>query len=177
MAVLVYIANSEEMLVNKFGFTEKQASLWYTTPYMVAAIFSPLLGLLIDKVGRRALFICLSSVMILVACSLTKSIPDSTDGEMQPLIFIPLIFLGMGYSVYAAALWGSVPYTCEPNQISTAFGLCTSFQNIGMTISPLIAGYILNTDSIYNYFWYLTYFEVIATIGVVLNICLYVDDL
>merc|ERR1711862_260030 len=113
-----------------------------------------------------------------LACIFTQFIPTTAKGEMQGLIFIPLVLLGFGYSVYAAAMWGSVPYTCEPKQIATAYGLCTAIQNIGMTISPLIAGSLLeHTSKDDGYFWYITYFEVLGTIGICLNILLYVDDL
>lgn len=176
--VLVYISNSTSMLIDRFGFTKSQASLWYTTPYMISAGASPFLGLLIDKIGKRAFFITFASVMILLACIITQLIPTSEPGKMQPLIFIPLILLGFGYSVYAAAMWGSVPYTCEPKQIATAYGLCTAIQNIGMTISPLIAGSLLGgTKKDDGYFWYLVYFELLGGIGLCLNLVLYFDDI
>ena len=58
--------------------------------------------------------------------------------DPQYLCVIPLSLLGVGYSVYAAALWGCIPYTVDPRLIGTAYGLCTAIQNIGLTISPLI---------------------------------------
>lgn len=112
--VFIYIGNSEDMLVDQFGFTEKQASLWYATPYMVSAVASPLLGYIIDKTGRRALFICASSVLILIACVFTQILTAAEKGSTNYAIFGSLIFLGVGYSVYAAALWGAIPYTCSP---------------------------------------------------------------
>ena len=54
MITSVYIENSEDMLRAKFGFTESEAALWYTTPNIISAFASPVLGLLIDKVGKRA---------------------------------------------------------------------------------------------------------------------------
>ena len=61
MVIFIYIGNSEDMLVKKFGFSQADASLWYATPYIISAFASPVLGIVIDKVGRRALFICASS--------------------------------------------------------------------------------------------------------------------
>ena len=177
MVIFIYIGNSEDMLVAKFGFSEAEASLWYTTPYIISAFASPVLGLVIDKVGRRALFICASSLMILIACGISMVIPDSQPLDRNNAIFLPLSMLGLGYSVYAAALWGSVPYVCEPKQIGTAYGLVTSVQNIGLTISPLIAGSMLKTKKDGGYFWYFVYFEVLAVIGICLNLWLYMDDL
>jgi len=80
--VLVYISNSTTMLINRFGFTESQAALWYTTPYMISACASPFLGLLIDKIGKRAFFITFASVMILLACTITQFIPVAEPGKM-----------------------------------------------------------------------------------------------
>jgi len=115
MTVFSYIANSEDMLVEQFGFNESRASLWYATPYMVSAVASPILGLTIDKIGRRALFICASSILILIACLFTGILNNGSEDQPNNAIFGSLIFLGIGYSVYAAALWGAIPYTCKPN--------------------------------------------------------------
>lgn len=105
---------------------------------------SPILGFVIDKTGRRALYICASSVLILLASAITMVIPEhptqKMGGEPQYLSLIPLILLGIGYSVYAAALWGCIPYTVPARLIGTAYGLCTAVQNIGLTISPIISG-------------------------------------
>ena len=54
----------------------------------------------------------------------------------------PLILTGVGYSIYAAAIWGSIPYVVDENSVGTAFGLATAIQNIGLTISPTIVGMI-----------------------------------
>ena len=144
---------------------------------MVSAVASPVLGFVIDKCGRRALCICASSVLILIACVITMILPDAKKGEPDYAIFASLIFLGTGYSVYAAALWGAIPYTCDPKQVGTAFGICTAVQNLGLTISPLIAGALLKTSKRDGYFWYLMYFCILAMIGIMLNVWLYIDDL
>ena len=177
MVIFIYIGNAKSMMVDRFGFTDNEASLWYETPYIISAVASPVLGIVIDKVGKRALFICLSSIFILLACIITLSIPTSDMGDRNNLIFIPLTFLGFGYSVYAAALWGSVPYVVEPKQIATAYGLVTAVQNIGLTISPLIAGALLKTERSGGYFWYFIYFICLSCIGICLNLWLYFDDI
>ena len=38
----------------------------------------------------------------------------------------PLILIGFGYSIYAAALWGSIPYVVEARTVGTAFGFVTA---------------------------------------------------
>lgn len=88
-----------------------------------------------------------SSVLILLACIITTLIPESLPGEgPNYLCILPLSLLGVGYSVYAAALWGCIPYTVPARLIGTAYGLTTAVQNIGLTISPLVSGALLSTD-------------------------------
>lgn len=38
----------------------------------------------------------------------------------------PLVLVGIGYSIYAAAIWGSVPYVVDPSSVGTAFGIATA---------------------------------------------------
>ena len=65
-----------------------------------------------------------SSVLILLACVITMLIPPAEAGDgPQYMCLIPLILLGIGYSVYAAALWGCIPYTVPAKLVGTAYGL------------------------------------------------------
>jgi len=99
------------MLSSHFGFGNLAASL-YALPYIISAILSPILGIFIDKVGKRALFITSSSALILMACIFTTMIPAAKDEtDKQWLCLIPLSLLGVGFSIYAAAIWGCIPYT------------------------------------------------------------------
>lgn len=51
---------------------------------------------------------------------------EDNGGDPNWLMLLPNVLLGIGYSVYAAALWGCVPYTVQPRLVASAFGLCTA---------------------------------------------------
>lgn len=183
MAIFPYIQFCSDMLSSEFGFGSL-ASTFYAMPYIISAVMSPILGIIIDKVGRRALFISVSSIMILLACVSTMFIPAaSSPDETQWLCLIPLSLLGIGYSVYAAALWGCIPYTVPAKLVGTAYGLCTAIQNIGLTISPIISAACLSNNRVagesnsQGYQWLMAYFSVLAIVGIFFNVWLYVDDL
>ena len=95
----------------------------FGVPYLISAVASPFLGFLIDKVGRRAMMISISSVILMIAFTTSLLLP-STQGSYLELI--PLVMVGIGYSIYCAAIWGSIPYTVGENSVGTAFGLCTA---------------------------------------------------
>tara|TARA_B110000305_G_C18865156_1_gene370610 strand:- start:6 stop:269 length:264 start_codon:yes stop_codon:yes gene_type:complete len=57
---------------------------------------------------------------------------------------IPLVLLGLSYTTYAVVLWGALPYMVEARTLGTAFGICTTFQNLGTVIAPPILGLIID---------------------------------
>lgn len=91
----------------------------------------------------------------------------------------PLVFTGIGYSIYASAIWGSVPYVVSPNAVGTAFGLATSIQNIGLCTAPSIVGFIKDkTRSVDHGFFYMNaFFVAINLVGLILNFNLYYIDI
>ena len=88
-----------------------------------------------------------------------------------------MILLGIGYSVFAAALWGCIPYTVPPRLVGTAFGLCTAVQNIGLTVSPMVSAALLEADRQGGYVSLMLYFTLLTVIGLGFNLWLYHDDL
>lgn len=114
------------MLSNAFGLNVDLAASLAALPFLISAGISPFLGLLIDKIGQRALLITLSSFLVGVACLITMILVAQDYQTANYTFLIPLILLGFAYSIYAGALWSSVPYVVKPNTLGTAFGLCTS---------------------------------------------------
>jgi len=88
-----------------------QANRLFGVPYLISAFTSPFLGFLIDKVGRRAMFITLSSAVLIVAFFISMNLEpcDQCNREL-----VPLVLVGVAYSIYAAAIWGSIPYVVTP---------------------------------------------------------------
>ena len=93
------------------------------------------------------------------------------------MVFVPLTLLGIGYSMIAGSLWGSIPYTCEAKMLGTAFGLMSAIQNIGLAISPLLAAKTLKTKREQGIFWEMMYYCALIGISFILNIWLYIDDI
>jgi len=91
----------------------------------------------------------------------------------------PLVLTGIGYSIYAAAIWGSVPYVVEPAQVGTAFGMATAIQNIGLVIAPTAVGSIKDAtkDIDHGFFYMNAFFISINIIGLLLNMSLYYIDI
>ncbi|KAL7535563.1 hypothetical protein ACHAXR_006570 [Thalassiosira sp. AJA248-18] len=107
-------------------------------PYLISALSSPLLGHLVDRIGRRAQIAVLSSCL-LFGVHLTLALSDSSP-------IGPMLGQGIAYSLYAAVLWPSVPLTVPKQYVGTAFGVITSIQNIGLALFPLMIATIYNAS-------------------------------
>lgn len=84
---------------------------------------SPILGIAIDKIGKRALLIIMSSIVLIIAFSSSMMMGECYQCYNE---VFPLTLVGIGYSIYAAAIWGSIPYIVKPSAVGTAFGLATA---------------------------------------------------
>jgi len=114
------------MLQKRFGFTEEGAGDWFGIPYTISAATSPFLGIIIDRFGRRGLLIIISSSLLLIAHATNMLFTDCAPGESCYKEIGPLVLVGIGFSIYGAALWGSIPYIVQVRTLGTAFGFCTA---------------------------------------------------
>lgn len=178
MSVFPYIQVASDLLQTKYGFDSTTAGYLFGIPYIISACSAPFLGMFIDKFGKRALLCCVSSGILIMAYSISMMMPecDKCHNEVYPLVLT-----GIGYSIYASAIWGSVPYVVEPRTVGTAFGLTTAIQNVGLVLAPTIVGVIKdNTHSVgpgSKYHFVFAFFILINVIGLVLNLCLYFIDI
>jgi MFS family permease len=118
-----------------------QATTIMSIPYIISACMSPILGKLVDTIGRRAIIATMAPlVLIFVHGSLALS-------DMSPIV--PLVGQGLAYAGFAAVLWPSVPLVVEKRLTGLAYGVCTAIQNIGLATFPLIVAAIYQVDEEY----------------------------
>jgi MFS family permease len=134
-------------------------------PYMISAAISPFLGFLVDRVGLRAFLALLAPLSLTLVHVLL--------GLTSVNLYVPLVLQGVAYSVFAAALWPSVPYVVEPKHVGSAYGAITSIQNIGLALFPLAVAQEYNREGRYipGVEMLFVTFGVLGTIvGVLLNV-------
>jgi MFS family permease len=95
-------------------------------------VLAPFAGRLIDRVGKRAQFMIVGS-LLLIPCHLAMGLTS-----IYPAY--PMVLLGFAFVLVPAALWPSVPLIVRSERVGTAFGLMTAIQNIGLGLFPLLNG-------------------------------------
>ncbi len=111
--------------------------------YLMAGFLSPLMGGIIDRVGLRAVLNVVAAVGVVGVHSMLAFT------TITPAV--PLVLLGICYSIYASALWPSIALVIEPKYQATAYGVVTAVQNLGLAVAPLLIGRLLPSASCPTY--------------------------
>jgi MFS family permease len=98
-----------------------------------AMICTPLFGLLVDRIGKRALFMMFGS-LLLVPVYLIMAYTHVT-------LYLPMALMGISFSLIPAIMWPSVAYIVDQRKLGTAYGLMTLIQNIGLAGFNLMIGW------------------------------------
>ena len=101
---------------------------------LFAMIATPLFGILVDRVGKRSLFMMWGS-LLLVPVYLMMAYTDIS-------LYVPMAMMGIAFSLIPAIMWPSVAYIVAQERLGTAYGLMTMIQNIGLAGFNLLIGWI-----------------------------------
>ena len=138
-AVFPFLAFAPDFFYHKFGFTSIQSGQITSLLPLGTLIFTPLFGFLIDRYGKGVTAMILGSALLLIIhllFALTNVPPH-----------IPMILLGVAFSLVPAALWPSMVQLVKEKQIGTAYGIMYSVQNLGLFALPILVGVILDATN------------------------------
>jgi MFS family permease len=96
-------------------------------------IATPLIGLLVDKVGKRARMMFWGSVILLPVYLMMAYTRIS--------LFIPVTMIGISFSLIPAIMWPSVAFIVEEKRLGTAYGLMMLFQQAGLMLFIKLIGW------------------------------------
>jgi len=164
-SILPFVSLAQGFFKDKFHLEEGEANMIIGLVYLVGAIASPLFGFLIDRTGRNVNWVLAAvtgSVLAHVILSFTSLSP-----------YLPIILLGLAYSILASALW-SLPALLVPDrQLGTAFGIMQALQNLGTALITMGAGTIVDR---FRYFWLEIFFIAWLLVAMLSAISIWIID-
>lgn len=101
---------------------------------LFAMIATPLFGLLVDRIGKRALFMMYGSLLLVPVYLLMAYTHVS--------LFVPMAMMGIAFSLIPGVMWPSVSYLVEQSKLGTAYGLMTLVQNVGLAGFNFLIGWV-----------------------------------
>jgi MFS family permease len=117
---------------------------------MAAMVATPLFGYMVDRVGRRSLFMTIGSLILLPLFLMVTYLPPGFDVSLwlpffgaftiPILLLVTMVLLGIAFSLIPAVMWPSVAYIVEQRRLGSAFALMTLCQQVGMALVPWLIG-------------------------------------
>jgi len=120
---------------------------------------TPLFGLFVDKIGKRALLMMVGSVLLIPVYLMMAYVPAKTyvaltipwishwhlvwwhSSPLPVLLLLTMAMMGVAFSLIPAVMWPSVAYLVDQSKLGTAYGLMTMIQNIGLAGLNLLVGW------------------------------------
>jgi Na+/melibiose symporter-like transporter len=164
---------SLDFLRVKWNVPLEQAGVMMAIPDIISAIGSPLGGFLLDILSKNSkrgslrfhVLPLAGIMMIMVHCMM---------GFTDILPQIPLVLLGIAYSLFGAVLWPLIPQlVTRTSLLGTAYGLSTVALNMALTFVPLVIAEVYKAGS---YLWVEITFVGFASFGLlssIMTVCLY----
>jgi MFS family permease len=100
---------------------------------LFAMVATPLFGLMVDRIGKRALFMMFGSLLLLPVYLLMAYTHVS--------LYLPMAMMGIAFSLIPGIMWPSVSYIVDQSKLGTAYGLMTLIQNIGLAGFNFLVGW------------------------------------
>jgi MFS family permease len=139
-AVFPFIKYATDLMVNKFHVNEKFAGDIPALLPLGTILLTPFFGNLYDRKGKGASIMIIGAILLILVHAV-YSIPILTA---TPLAIVMIMVLGVGFSLVPSAMWPSVPKIIPEKQLGTAYGMIFLVQNIGLSLVPLLIGWVLN---------------------------------
>ena len=171
--------NVNDLMVERFGFDPGSAGTLISIVYICPVLLTPLFGVLVDRFGRRAVFLVLACLIFCATHLGVAFFPDSAPNHPAYLVIIPLLGVSLSYSIYGAVFWPCIALVIEPKMTGTAYGIVGSAANTMLTIIPLITGFVHDktTEVKAGYFWTEIVLAGIVGVGFLTAIWIYCDDM
>jgi MFS family permease len=139
-AVFPFQSYAPDILVQRFGYSPDASGHIASALIFGTMIFTPILGLVVDRKGKRATLMVVGA-LLLVPCHLLIGYT-----HLWPML--PIFFVGVALSLVPAALWAAIPMMVPESRLGTAFGVVGYVQNVGLMVFPYVAGLIADKHTV-----------------------------
>ena len=180
--VFPFLKFATKLMIAKYGVEQELAGMIPAILPFGTIALTPLFGYIYDRVGKGATLMIIGSVMLTLVHVLF-ALPLLNEGWFA--VFIMFI-LGISFSLVPSAMWPSVPKIIPMKQLGSAYAIIFYIQNIGLSMVPLLIGYVIEHYSTitaadgsvsYDYTLPMCIFAVFGVIAVFIAMMLRSEDI
>ena len=138
--VFPFLKFATKLMIFKYHVPESFAGLIPALLPFGTILLTPVFGTLYDRIGRGATLMIIGSVMLTVVHVLF-ALPLMNVWWFAVIV---MIVLGIAFSLVPGAMWPSVPKIIPMKQLGSAYAIIFYIQNIGLSMVPLLIGWVIN---------------------------------
>lgn len=148
--VFPFRAFAIKFFIEAHGMTREAGGALNSMLPLSAMIATPLFGLMVDRVGKRSLFMAVGSLVLLPLFLIVAYAPAGPHVSFWlPVVgsvtapftmLMVMVVLGIVFSLIPAIMWPSVAYLIEEHRLGSAYAAMTFCQQAGMAAVPWLIG-------------------------------------
>ena len=123
-AIFPFRSFSIKYFIEAWGLARDVAGQFNSVLPLAAMVATPIFGLMCDKFGKRALFMMFGSILLMPVFLMMAY-------QALPLT-VPVIMMGIAFSLIPAVMWPSVAYIVEERRLGTAYAVMFLIQQLGV---------------------------------------------
>lgn len=141
--VFPFLKFATKLMVYKYNVEPEVAGLIPALLPFGTILLTPFFGSVYDRIGKGATLMLIGSILLTIVHVLF-ALPFLNVWWFA--IFI-MIVLGITFSLVPSAMWPSVPKIIPMKQLGSAYAIIFYIQNIGLSMVPLLIGWVIDTYS------------------------------
>ncbi|OQX83421.1 MFS transporter [candidate division KSB1 bacterium 4484_87] len=141
-AIFPFQGAATDFFVERYSMDNVAAGRLAGTIILISMFSTWIFGAIVDKFGKRATMMIIGS-LAMIPCHVSMAYTNISP-------WIPMIVLGLSFSLVPAAMWPALPLMVKDRQLGTAYGVIAMIQNIGLFTFPLAVGAIRDATGSYN---------------------------
>ena len=139
-AVFPFLKFATSLMIHKYNVAPELAGNIPAILPFGTILLTPLFGGIYDKKGKGATIMIIGAAMLIVVHALFAS-PFLNIWWFAAAL---MVVLGIAFSLVPSAMWPSVPKIIPENKLGTAYAMIFWVQNIGLSMVPLLIGWVLD---------------------------------
>ena len=149
--VFPFRAFAIKYFIEAHGTTREIGGLLNSLLPLAAMIATPIFGYMVDRVGRRSLFMTAGSLLLLPLFLMVTYLPPGFEISLwlpffgsfsvPVTLFVVMLLLGISFSLIPAVMWPAVAYIIEQRRLGSAYAMMTLCQQLGMAAIPWLIGW------------------------------------
>ena len=160
MSIMSLFTFAPDFLVTR-GFALGRAGFDTSLVMVGSMLFSPVIGYLTDRMGRKAAFIAAGGIGMAV---LLLFFPAG-----QNSFAILFLAVGIAASLIPAPIFSLVAEVISRDRLGLGYGILSTILNLGMFMGPQIVGWGRDITGSYTAsFWLMAFFALLATVSIAL---------